>query len=80
MNKKRKFFIKSGHNLCHPETCCCWDYKVVEIIETNEWDSYSRSYTKEVDMEGYRGDSLKSLIEKLKREFPDAEIFSYYLI
>lgn len=29
--KQLKYKIISGHYMCHPETCSCWDYKVVEI-------------------------------------------------
>lgn len=23
-----KYRVDSGHGMCHPETCCCWNYQV----------------------------------------------------
>lgn len=36
--------IKSGHSMCHPETCSCWDYHVYNtetgevVLQTDDFD------------------------------------------
>lgn len=27
---KPRYKVVSGHNMCHPETCTCWDWKVID--------------------------------------------------
>lgn len=26
-----KYKVISGHYMCHPETCTCWDWKVINV-------------------------------------------------
>lgn len=26
-----KFIVESGHGMCHPETCSCWNFRVYKI-------------------------------------------------
>ena len=31
----KDFKIESGHNVCHPETCSCWDIRVYDLNGNN---------------------------------------------
>lgn len=28
----QKYVIESGHTMCHPETCCCWNYRIKQLV------------------------------------------------
>lgn len=27
----KKFIVESGHGLCHPETCTCWEFRLYTV-------------------------------------------------
>jgi hypothetical protein len=35
------FEIKSGHYMCHPETCQCWEFRVYDLEGNNVLNSDS---------------------------------------
>jgi hypothetical protein len=35
------FRIKTGHGMCHPETCSCWNFRVYDLDGNNVLNSDS---------------------------------------
>jgi hypothetical protein len=40
------FTVKSGHDMCHPETCCCWNFRVYDLNGNNVLNSDSSEEVK----------------------------------
>jgi hypothetical protein len=60
--------IVSGHDMCHPETCSCWNYKAVR------WEDERLYYNKGWYRLGEFGDTYEEVESKVLKNYPDANI------